>query len=73
MLIFFKCEFWLNDVVFLEHIVSGNEIFIDPKKVDVIVNWQQPKHVTKIRSVLGLVRYYKQFVEHISLLSISLA
>ena len=35
---FSKCEFWLNEIVFLEHIVSENGIFVDPKKVEAIVN-----------------------------------
>ena len=29
---FSKCEFWLNEVVFLGHVVSGDGIFVDPKK-----------------------------------------
>ena len=45
---FSKCEFWLNKVVFLEHIISRNGIFVDPKKVETIVNWEQPKNVTEI-------------------------
>ena len=45
---FSKCEFWLNEVVFLGHVVSENGIFADPKKVEAIVNWEQPKNVTKI-------------------------
>ena len=35
---FSKCEFWLNEIVFLGHVVSGNDIFVDPKKAEVIVN-----------------------------------
>ena len=35
---FSKCEFWLNEVVFLGHVVFGNSIFVDPKKVEAIVN-----------------------------------
>ena len=35
---FLKCEFWLNELVFLEHVISGNGIFVDPKKVEAIVN-----------------------------------
>ena len=45
---FSKCEFWLNNVVFLEHVVSGNGIFVDPRKVKTIVNWEQPKNVVEI-------------------------
>ena len=66
---FSKCEFWLNEVVFLGHVVSRNAIFVDPKKVDAIVNWEQPKNVTEIQSFLGLVRYYRRFVEYFSLIS----
>ena len=35
---FSKCEFWLNKVVFLGHVVFGNGIFVDLKKVEAIVN-----------------------------------
>ena len=54
---FSKCEFWLNEVVFLEHVIFRNGIFVDPKKIKVIVNREQPKNVIEIRSFLGLVRY----------------
>ena len=30
---FSKCVFWLNEVVFFEHVVSGNDIFVDPKNL----------------------------------------
>ena len=33
-----KCEFWLSEVVFLGHVVFGNDIFMDLKKVEAIVN-----------------------------------
>ena len=56
---FSRYEFWLNEVVFLKHVVSGNCIFVDPRKVEAIVNWEQPKNVTEIQSFLGLVRYYR--------------
>ena len=33
----------------------GNGIFVDPRKVETIANWEQPKNVTEIRNFLGLV------------------
>ena len=66
---FSKSEFWLNEVMFLKHVVFRNGIFVDPKKVEAIVNWEQPKNITEIQSFQGLVEYYRQFVEHFSLLS----
>ena len=35
---FSKYEFWLNKVVFLGHVVFRNGIFVDPKKVEAIIN-----------------------------------
>ena len=64
-----KCEFWLKEVVFLGHVVSGEGIFVDPRKIEAIVSWEQPKNVTEIRSFLGLARYYKRFVENFSLIA----
>src|SRR4051812_21590 len=37
---FSKCEFWLNEVGFLEHIVSGDGVAIDPAKVSVVTEWE---------------------------------
>ena len=54
---FFKCEFWLNEVIFLGHVVSGDGIFVDSRKVEAIANWEQPKNVLKIQSFLDLTCY----------------
>ena len=32
-----KCEFWLNEVSFLGHIVSKEGIRVDPNKIEVVV------------------------------------
>ena len=65
---FYKCEFWLNELVFLGQVVSVNGIFVYPKKVEAIIKWEHPKNVTEIQSFLGLARYYRRFVEHFSLI-----
>ncbi|XP_039146814.1 uncharacterized protein LOC120284058 [Dioscorea cayenensis subsp. rotundata] len=51
---FSKCEFWLYEVGFLGHVVSGEGIFLDPKKVEAIVVWERPKNITEVQSFLGL-------------------
>ena len=50
------------------HVVSGNGIFVDYRKVEGIVNWECLKNVTEIKSFLGLAGYYRRFVEHFSLI-----
>ena len=34
-----KCEFWLKSVAFLGHIVSGEDISVDPSKVQTVKDW----------------------------------
>ncbi|KAL5540696.1 hypothetical protein UlMin_043348 [Ulmus minor] len=51
---FSKCEFWLDHVQFLGHVVSKDGISVDPAKIDAVSKWPAPTNVTKIRSFLGL-------------------
>jgi hypothetical protein len=61
-----KCEFWLNEIPFIWHIISNCGISVDPAKVREIVGWKIPSSVTEIRSFLGLVGYYQRFIEGFS-------
>ncbi|RVW60596.1 Retrovirus-related Pol polyprotein from transposon 297 [Vitis vinifera] len=58
-----KCEFWLDRVSFLGHVVTNDGISVDPGKVDVVSNWRRPTTMTEIRSLLGLAGYYRRFQE----------
>ncbi|KAA0064296.1 putative DNA/RNA polymerases superfamily protein [Cucumis melo var. makuwa] len=69
---FNKCEFWLNQVVFLEHVVSANGVSVDPQKLEAVVNWERPTSATEVRSFLGLAGYYRRFVEDFSRLALPL-
>jgi len=61
-----KCEFWLEKVAFLGHIVSKEGLSVDPQKVEAVTNWPTPKNATEVRSFLGLVGYYWRFAQDIS-------
>ena len=60
---FFKCEFWLDRVMFLGHIVSEEEVTVDPTKIEEVINYKQPKTVIEVRSFLVLVGYYRHSME----------
>ncbi|GJT44128.1 putative reverse transcriptase domain-containing protein [Tanacetum coccineum] len=45
---FSKCEFWLQQVIFLGHIVSADGIIMDPSKVEAITKWPRPTTVTEL-------------------------
>ena len=62
-----KCEFWMNEVSFLGHIVSKEGIRVDPKKIEVVVEWKPPRNVIEVRSFLGLAGYYRRFVKGFSM------
>ena len=66
-----KCDFWLDKVFFLGHVVIKDDISIDPGNVDVS-NWRRPNTVIEIRSFLGLAGYYRQFIEGFSKISLPL-
>ncbi|KAA0060066.1 DNA/RNA polymerases superfamily protein [Cucumis melo var. makuwa] len=69
---FSKCEFWLEQVVFLGHVVSAKGVSVDPQKVEEIVNWERPISATEVRSFLGLAGYYRHFIEDFSRLALPL-
>jgi hypothetical protein len=60
---FSKCDFWLKEVALLGHIVTDGGIKENPGKIREILNWKQPKDVSKIRSFLRLAGYYRRFIE----------
>ncbi|WVZ97365.1 hypothetical protein U9M48_042911 [Paspalum notatum var. saurae] len=40
---FSKCEFWIDEVRFLGHVVSKGGIAVDPSKVSTVMNWKVPE------------------------------
>ena len=64
-----KCEFWLDHVVFLGHVISKRGIEVDPKKVEAVLNWEILTTVPEVRSFLGMVGYYRRFVEGFSIIA----
>nr|GFC87859.1 putative reverse transcriptase domain-containing protein [Tanacetum cinerariifolium] len=69
---FSKCEFWLQPVTFLGHIVSTDGITMDLLKVEAITKWPRPTTVTEVRSFMGLAGYYRRFVKGFSRLALPL-
>jgi hypothetical protein len=66
---FSKCEFWIDDVPFLGHVISPEGIAVDPGKVRDVLDWKPPKSVHQVQSFLGLAGYYRRFIPNFSKIS----
>nr|GFC01712.1 putative reverse transcriptase domain, ribonuclease H-like domain, aspartic peptidase domain protein [Tanacetum cinerariifolium] len=66
---FSKCNFWLNCVQFLGHMIDSSGIHVDPAKIEAIKSWAAPTTPTEVRQFLGLVGYYRRFNKEVSLIA----
>ncbi|GJY21229.1 putative reverse transcriptase domain-containing protein [Tanacetum coccineum] len=44
---FSKCDFWLDSVQFLSHVINSKGIHVDPSKIEAIKNWGAPTTPTE--------------------------
>jgi hypothetical protein len=61
-----KCELWIDEVLFLGHIINKEGLAVDPKKVADILNWKAPTDARGIKSFIGMAEYYRRFIEGFS-------
>ena len=52
-----KCEFWLLEVTYLGHVIFGKGIFVNPERVQAVLNWTPPESDKQVQSFLGLASY----------------
>jgi hypothetical protein len=58
--------FWINEVPFLGHVISLEEIAVDPSKVRDVLDSKPPTSVTQLHSFLGLAGYSQRFILNFS-------
>ena len=58
-----KCYFGVNQVEYLGHFILGEGVSIDPRKIEVVVNWPKPSSIKEVKGFLGLASYYRRFMK----------
>ncbi|GJU23011.1 putative nucleotidyltransferase, ribonuclease H [Tanacetum coccineum] len=53
---FSKCEFWLQEVQFLGHMVNRDGIHVDLSKVESVKNWKTPESPTEIHEAFLILK-----------------
>ena len=61
-----KCVWLATSVCYLGHVISGDGITPDPRKLDALAQASAPRDVKSLRSFLGFVNYYCSFVPHLA-------
>ena len=64
-----KCDFYKDRIQYLGHIILEDGILIDLEKIESIMNWPTPRNMTDVRSFMGLVGYYRIFIEGFSMVA----
>ena len=57
-----KCSFALREVSFLGHHIKDGKLMMEGVKIKAIQDWDPPTKVPQLRSFLGLVNYYRRFI-----------
>ena len=57
-----KCSLAKEKVRYLGHIIYVGAVKADPKKIEAMKTWPQPKNVKELQGFLGLTGYYRRFI-----------
>ena len=59
-----KCKLFRRECSYLGYHISASGVSCDPSKTFAVTSWPVPKCLTDVRSFLGIVNYYRQFIEN---------
>jgi hypothetical protein len=61
-----KTKLFQTEINFLGCKISSQGVEADKRKINVILNWPQPKSATEVQAFIGLVRYISVFLPKLS-------
>jgi len=67
-----KCRVFRRETQYLGRVVSAGGIKADPEKLSAIASWPRPEDMKEVRSFLGFVSYYRDFIADFARLAVPL-
>ena len=61
-----KSEFHVKESIFLGHVINGQEVKMDPSKLETMSKWPIPTKKKEVQAFFGFANYYRQFIVNYS-------
>jgi transposase InsO family protein len=58
-----KCTMFDKEITFLGRRIKDGNITPDPKRIEAVREWTEPRHVEDLRHYLGFTNYYREFLK----------
>ena len=57
-----KCEFHTQETRYLGLIIGIDGVKMDPKKIETVKEWPQPRNLRDVQAFLGFANFYRRFI-----------
>ena len=57
-----KCDFCMQEIKLLGHVVSDTQVKVDPERIAAILNYPAPRNQKQLRQFLGTCNYHHRFI-----------
>ena len=61
-----KCQIGVKSIVFLEHIISSEDVKVDRAKIETITKMLLPNSVNELQRFLGMITYFGKFIPNLA-------
>ena len=61
-----KCEFFKKKIVFLSVLLSIDDLRMNSKNIEIIINWKRSINLKKMQIFVNFVKFYRRFIRNFS-------